>query len=333
VSAPLRFGVLGAARIAPMALVAPTRRVPEAQVLAVAAREPARAHSFAAKHGIPRVHQSYEALIADPEIDAIYNPLPNSLHARWTIAALEAGKHVLCEKPFAASVAEAEMMAAAAERAGRVLVEAFHYRYHPLFARVRAILESGDLGEVRHMEAHLCFPLLRPGDIRFRADLAGGALMDAGCYALHFLRHLAGGEPDVLRANALWTRGGVDRALTAELRFSGTRTGRLSCSMLSWSVLRASASVVGSAGRLSILNPWLPQFFNRLRLVTTSGVRTERVFGAASYDYQLRAFVAAVREGKPVPTTPADAIANMRAIERIYLAAGRQAAPGATSFI
>ena len=330
---PLRFGILGAARIAPMALIAPAGRVPEAQVLAVAAREPARAHSFAAKHGIRRVHQSYEALLADPEIDAIYNPLPNSLHARWTIAALEAGKHVLCEKPFAASVAEAEAMAAAAERTGHVLVEAFHYRYHPLFARVRAIVDSGELGDVRHMEAHLCFPLLRPSDIRYRADLAGGALMDAGCYALHFLRHLAGSEPDVLRANALWTRGGVDRALSAELRFAGTRTGRLSCSLLSWSVVRASASVVGSAGRLSVLNPWLPQLYHRLRLVTTSGARTERVFGPASYDCQLRAFVAAVREGKPVPTSPADAILNMRAIERIHLAAGRQAGPGASSFI
>src|SRR5213593_4973843 len=153
---PLRFGILGAARIAPMALVRPARRVTEATVLAVAARDPERARQFAARHGIPRVQPSYDALLADPEIDAIYNPLPNSLHAPWTIRALEAGKHVLCEKPFAASVAEAEAMAGAAERAGRVLVEAFHYRYHPLFARLRAILGSGELGVVRHLEAHFC---------------------------------------------------------------------------------------------------------------------------------------------------------------------------------
>jgi predicted dehydrogenase len=326
---PLRFGILGAARIAPMALIAPAGRVPEARVLAVAAREPSRAYHFAAQHGIPRVHETYEALLADPEVDAIYNPLPNSHHAHWTIAALEAGKHVLCEKPFAASVTEAETMAQTATRTGRVLVEAFHYRYHPLFARLRQILESGELGAVRHVEAHLCFPLLRRSDIRYRADLAGGALMDAGCYTVHFLRHLIGAEPDVLRATALWTRGGVDRALTAELRFPGTRTGRLSCSLLSRSLLRASARVVGSAGRLYVLNPWAPQYFNRLRLVNTTGVRTERVWGPPSYDCQLRAFVAAVREGRPVPTHPADAIANMRAIERIYRSAGRQAAVGA----
>src|SRR5215470_5042083 len=151
---PLRFGILGAARIAPMALVRPARRVPEATVLAVAARDPGRARQFAARHGIPRVHESYDALLADPEIEAVYNPLPNALHAPWTIRALEAGKHVLCEKPFAASVAEARAMAEAAANTGRFLMEAFHYRYHPLFARLRAILGSGELGEMRRLEAH-----------------------------------------------------------------------------------------------------------------------------------------------------------------------------------
>src|SRR5213080_4382910 len=193
---PLRVGILGAARIAPMALVKPARRVPEATVLAVAARDPERARRFAARHGIPRVHQSYDALLADPEIDAVYNPLPNALHAPWTIRALAAGKHVLCEKPFAANAAEAEEMARAAERAGRVLVEAFHWRYHPLFARVRAILDAGEIGQVRHLEAHFCIPLPLPNDIRWRKDLAGGALMDTGCYTVSVLRHLAGAERD-----------------------------------------------------------------------------------------------------------------------------------------
>src|SRR5215813_8035826 len=146
---PLRLGVLGAARIAPMALVGPARRVPGVEVLAVAARDRTRADAFAARQRIPRVHPTYEALLADPEIEAIYNPLPNSLHATWTIRALEAGKHVLCEKPFAARVAEAEAMAAAAARTGRVLMEAFHYRYHRLFGRLREILRGGELGALR----------------------------------------------------------------------------------------------------------------------------------------------------------------------------------------
>jgi predicted dehydrogenase len=324
--APLRLGILGAARIAPMALVRPARAVPEVKVLAVAARDLERARHFAVKQGIPRVHASYADLLADPEIDAVYNPLPNSLHAPWTIRALEMGKHVLCEKPFAASVAEAEAMAAAATRAGRVLVEAFHYRYHPLFTRMRAILDAGEIGEVRHLEAHFCIPLLRPGDIRYRADLAGGALMDTGCYTVHLLRHLAGAEPTVERARARWTRGGVDRALEAYLRFADGRTARLTCSLLSPVLFRASASVVGSRGRLGVLNPIAPQFFNRLRVVAPGGVRAERVPGPPSYECQLRAFAAAVQQGARVPTDPADAIANMRVIEAIYTAAGRRPA-------
>jgi predicted dehydrogenase len=323
--AALRLGILGAARIAPMALVTPARRVPEAAVVAVAARDPARASRFAARHGIPRAHGSYEALLADPGIDAVYVPLPNGLHCKWTIAALEAGKHVLCEKPFAASVAEAERMAEAASRAGRVLVEAFHYRYHALFARIRSILDAGEIGTVRHVEAHFCIPLVLPNDIRYRAELAGGALMDTGCYTVHLVRHLAGAEPDVVAARARWTRGGVDRYLEADLRFPDGRTGRITCSLLSARLLRASARVRGSTGSVGVLNPIAPQFYHRLRVVSGAGSRTERVAGPSSYEAQLRAFVSAVREGTRVPTGPADAIANMRAIERIYAAAGRPA--------
>ncbi len=292
-------------------------------ILAVAARDVERAKRFAARHGIASVHPSYAALLADPEIEAVYNPLPNSLHAVWTIRALEAGKHVLCEKPIAATVAEAEAMAAAAARTDRVLVEAFHYRYHPLFARLRAIMAAGEIGETRHLEAHLCFPLLMPRDIRWRADLAGGALMDAGCYTVSLLRHLAGAEPAVESAFARWTSGGVDRWMEARLRFPDGRTGRLTCSLLSTSLLRASARVEGSAGRIGVLNFVAPQYFHRVRVVNATGTRTERVAGPPSYDCQLRAFVGAVRDGVKVPTDPADAIANMRVIESIYAAAGR----------
>ncbi|HEV7733399.1 MAG TPA: Gfo/Idh/MocA family oxidoreductase [Candidatus Binatia bacterium] len=323
---PLRIGVLGAARITPMALLHPARRVGDAVVTAVAARDGDRARRFAERHHIPTVYDSYGALLADPTIEAVYNPLPNSLHAVWTIRALEAGKHVLCEKPFAANVAEARSMAQAAEDADRVLMEAFHYRYHPLFARMRAILTSGELGQIRHLEAHFCIPLWRRSDIRYRADLAGGGLMDTGCYTVHLLRHLAAAEPEVVGAQARWTRGGVDRWLSAELRFPGGRTARLTCALLSASVLRMTASVRGSSGSLHVINPIAPQFFHRLRIRSAAGSRTERVAGPASYDGQLRAFVAAVRRGEAFPTGPTDAIANMQAIEAIYAAAGRPAA-------
>ena len=325
---PLHIGILGAARIAPMALIKPARRNLQAAVVGVAARDTVRAAAFAAKHGIERVYAGYDELLADPEIEAVYNPLPNSHHARWTIRALEAGKHVLCEKPFSATVAEAEAMAAAATRTRRVLMEAFHYRYHPLFGRLRTIMAGGDrtppeLGKIEHVEATFCIPLLRAGDIRWRADLAGGALMDTGCYAVHLLRHLAQSEPTVRAARAKWTTGGVDRWMTADLVFPTGVTGRLTCGLLQPKLVSIGARVIGSAGQMSVLNFVAPQFFHRLRVRTRDGARSERVAGSPSYDYQLRAFVAAVRNGTAVPTGPADAIANMRVIEAIYAAAGK----------
>jgi len=316
--------VLGAARIAPMALVRPARHVPEAVIAAVAARDPGRAKKFAAKHGIARVHPSYDALLADPEIDAVYNPLPNSLHCEWTIRALEAGKHVLCEKPIASNAAEAERMAEVARRTGRVLVEAFHWRYHPLAARLRAIIDSGELGAIRHVEAHLCIPLLLPGDIRYRLDLAGGATMDTGCYTISIIRFLAGAEPDVVRASARLSSPGVDRAMTADFRFPTGCTGRITCSLLSPVLLRVSARVRGDRGEMAVFNPIGPQILNWITVRTAAGKRRERIAGDATYTYQLRAFVAAVRRGEPVPTGPDNAIANMRVIDAVYRAAGLQ---------
>lgn len=319
---PLRFGLLGAARIARNGLIDPARRVPGVEVAAIAARDPARAHAFARRYGIPRVHASYAALIADPAVDAIYNPLPNSLHAVWTIRALEAGKHVLCEKPFAANAAEAAQMAAAAESAGRVLMEAFHYRYHPLMARLLAIVQSGELGAIRHLEASMCTLMLRRGDIRLRYELAGGALMDVGCYAVNLVRALAGAEPEVVRAHARLHAPKVDREMQADLRFPGGQTGRITCALRSRRLVNFSARVEGEQGRLVVANPYLPHLYHHLTVQTAAGKRRERLPGDTTYTYQLRAFVAAVRESAPFPTTAADAVANMRVIDAVYQAAG-----------
>jgi len=319
---PLRIGILGAAHIAPMALIRPAREVPEAAIVAVAARDPARARAFASKHDIARVADSYGGLLADPEIDAIYNPLPNSLHAEWSIRAMEAGKHVLCEKPLASNADEASAMVEAAARCDRVLIEAFHYRYHPLAARMQAIIASGVLGTVRHVEASMCIPLVVPGDIRYRWELAGGATMDIGCYAVNMVRFLAGAEPEVTRAEARLSSPKVDRWMRAEFRFPDGATGRLTCSLFSSTLLKLRAAVRGDAGELRVFNPLAPHFYHRLSVRTASGSTSERVPGDATYTHQLRAFVDAVRTRRPQPTDAKDGIANMRVIDAIYQKAG-----------
>ncbi|CDO88678.1 oxidoreductase [Mycobacterium triplex] len=319
---PLRIGILGAAAIAPTALVKPAKDNPDVVVAAVAAREGARARAFAAKHGIARAHDDYAALIADPDLDAIYNPLPNGLHGKWTRAALAAGKHVLCEKPFTANAAEAREIADLAAKSDRVVMEAFHYRYHPQTLRVEEIIASGELGKLTHVEATLCFPLPKFSDIRYNYALAGGATMDAGCYTVHMVRTFGGSTPEVVSAQAKLHDPQIDRAMTAELRFAGGHTGRVRCSMWSRRLFDISARVVGERGRLHVLNPAMPQMFHRLSVRTADDNRVESFPRRASYAYQLDAFAAAVLRGEPVKTTARDAIENMTVIDDIYRAAG-----------
>jgi len=319
---PIRIGVLGAARIVPAALIYPARTVQGVVVATIAARDPARARRFAAAYGIPLTHATYADVIADPNIDAVYIPLPNSLHHGWTLAALAAGKHVLCEKPLAANAAEAAQMVQAAEQAGLVLMEAFHYRYHPLAERMKAILTGGELGAVRHIESRVCLPLLRRHDIRFRYDLAGGALMDAGCYAIHIARFLAGAEPEVVSAQAYLRSAQVDRRVVAALRFPGGVTGRMECSLFARKLLDVQAIVAGERGVLRVVNPVLPHLLHWIWVRTAEGIRWERVLGQTTYAHQLEAFADAVQTGVAPLTGPADALANMRVIDDVYAAAG-----------
>ncbi|MFC0113644.1 Gfo/Idh/MocA family protein [Kibdelosporangium aridum] len=318
----LRIGVLGAARIAPAALINPAKRNGDVEVAAVAARDTGKARQFAAKHGIRKVHEGYQDLLDDPEIDAVYNPLPNGLHGRWTLAALAAGKHVLCEKPFTANAVEAKTVADAAESSGLVVMEAFHYRYHPMFRRAVEVMRDGELGDIERIEAALCFPLPRFSDIRYDLGLAGGALMDAGCYPVHLVRSLAGSEPKVLSARAKLHKPNVDRAMIAEVGFDEGYTAEITCSMWSSDFLRVSATVYGSNGLMSLTNPYAPQLFHRMTVVAGGGKRVERFGKRPTYEYQLDAFVNAVEKGEPTLTPPQDSIRNMAVIDAIYTAAG-----------
>jgi predicted dehydrogenase len=319
----LRIGILGAARIAPMALIKPARGIDGVAVTAIAARESSRAQKFAAKHGIDVVHDDYESLLADPNIDAIYNPLPNSHHAEWTLRALGAGKHVLCEKPFTSNAVEAERVHQVAVQSDRVVMEAFHYRYHPLIERVRELVASGELGSARFIETWMCIPLPLPNDIRYRLDLAGGATMDTGCYAIHMARTIAGEEPAVVSARAKLASDGVDRAMEADLRFPGGAEGRVHCSLWSWKVAKVAARVTLDGGEIRVLNPVVPQFFHRMKWREAGGHWMKEQFPRKpTYAYQLEAFRDAVRKGKPFPTTTAEAVKNMRVVDAVYRAAG-----------
>ncbi len=203
-----------------------------------------------------------------------------------------------------------------------VVLEAFHYRYHPLMARVIAL--AAELGPIRHVQASMCFPLPRFGDIRYQYDLAGGALMDAGCYAMHFVRQFGLGEPAVTAASAKTLRRDprVDRAMTVDLRYPGGATGRVVTSMWSRTLLNVSARVIGQRGEVRVLNFVAPQFPHQLMSIVDGRRRRMRVPGEASYTYQLRAFLGAVR-GEPVNLTPVeDSIATMRLIDAAYTAAG-----------
>lgn len=321
----LRIGALGAARITPWALIRPARRIPGVEVVAVAARNPERARRFASKHSIPRVLDSYAALVEDPEVDAVYIPTPNGLHGVWALKAIAAGKHVLVEKPFAANADEASAVADAAGQADGVVMEAFHYRYHPLARRMHEVATGGILGATRHVETRMFIPLPRKTDIRYDWNLAGGATMDVGTYCIHMLRLLGHSEPEVLSARftPAGTHDQIDRAMEAEFRFPGGHTGRISCAL--WDPRRpflVTASVRGEGGRLEVLNPVTPQLFHRLKL-TVDGRRSIERFGRKStYAYQLEAFRDAVLEGAPVPTDSTDAVRQMRVIDAVYRAAG-----------
>jgi predicted dehydrogenase len=254
----LRFGVLGAAGIVQTALINPVRRRPDVSVVAVAARDKNRAAAFARQHQIDNSCGTYESLIADSDIDVVYVALPPAMHAQWSIAALMAGKHVLCEKPAATTAVDAGEMVAAANAAGRRLIEAFHDRYYPLAKTLLRLLERGMVGQIRGCEATLVAPMpFDPTSIRHDPKLGGGALMDLGCYPVHWLRTLTGEEPEVGSASARLNPLGGDMEASAMLQFPSGIWWRLVTSM-DVKAFQATLTIDGSGGNIVITNPLHP---------------------------------------------------------------------------
>ncbi|MGN9758392.1 Gfo/Idh/MocA family protein [Streptomyces sp. SD31] len=340
---PLRIGVLGAARITELSLVGPARTTGH-RLVAVAARDRSRAEAFADEHDVERVVDSYADLLADPEVEVVYNPLANGLHGPWNLAALAAGKHVLTEKPSASNAEEAAEVREAAAKAGTVFMEAFHYLFHPVTRRLHEILESGELGELQRVETLVAIPSPDDSDPRWSLPLAGGAMMDLGCYSLHAARMLApwaGGAPRLVSArggersemgvppNGVWGRAGapgVDEWLDAELEFPGGATASARCHM-AYDELEMSCRIVGSRGEAFAPNFVLPHRDDRVVVRTADGERTERLGTRSSYTYQLEALAAHIRRNAPLPLDADDALATMSLIDASYRAAGFEPRP------
>lgn len=319
----IRIGILGAAKIAPLAMIKPASKRDDCEIICVAARDPDRARDFADAHSIPEIAESYEALIARDDIDLIYNALPPSRHADLTIAALGAGKAVLCEKPFALNAAEARAMTDAARRNGRPLLEAFHYRFHPMFEEILRQLRSGVIGRVCAIKAEFSVGIKDTlGELRHEPALGGGALMDLGCYALHWARTVAGSEATVTAASSRVGRRGADLETSADLSFEGSVTAKIRTSMLDGQRFKALLAIQGTDGLLLASNPLHPSFGNSITIRRGESVNRYSVPGDKTYDYQL-AHMLDVMWGKASPLTGgADAVANMALIDAVYAAAG-----------
>ena len=322
--APVRWGILSTARIN-RKLLAGAALSSEVDVVAVGSRDAARARAFADEHGIPTSYGSYEELLADPAVEAIYNPLPNTLHCGWSIRALEAGKHVLCEKPMSSSAAEVEEAFAAAERTGFLLTEAFMYRHHPQAKRLAALVAEGAIGQLRLIRSAFSYGLFDEQNIRLRTEVDGGALMDVGCYCVSGSRLLAG-EPESVFGRAYVGPTGTDWAFTGSLRFPGDVLALFDCATCLTD--RDELEAIGSEGSLFLDDPW--HCLNPvIELRRAGGIERIEVEAANPYRLELEDLSRAIRTGSAPMLGRADAVAQARVIAALRRSAadGRDAIP------
>jgi len=327
--ATLRWGILSTAKIADEKVIPGIRRAARCEIVAIGSRDEGRGRAVAERHGIPRVHSSYEALLADPDVDAVYVPLPNHLHAEWTLAAARAGKHVLCEKPLAMTAADAERMIEGCRAEGVTLMEAFMYRLHPSWVAVRELVAAGRIGRLTAVGSWFSYFNDDPSNIRNVRAFGGGALFDIGCYSVNLSRMLFGSEPTRVSASVVRDpASGVDVLTSAILEFSdGVATFTCSTRIEP----DQQVNVYGTAGRISVGIPFNIPPDRPTHVYLAAGgdppvapaVETLTFEPVDPYAVEAERFAAAVLDGEPLPTPPEDAVANLRVIERLFEAAER----------
>ena len=319
---PLRIGILGAAGIAPRAIVFPAHATNH-QLVAVGARDKSRAEEFAKQYQIKKAYGSYQEVIDDPDVDVIYNALHNGAHAPWNMKALAAGKHVLSEKPSVSNAAEAKEVLAATNKSGKVFMEAFHYYYHPMFQRLLTIIKSGEIGEVIKVESALLTPTPDKSDLRMQFALAGGSVMDVGCYALHSQRMISqlisDGEPTIVKTDSNAADGEVDTKLYIQLKYPNGVSG-LARGDMETPVFNAPLTVTGSKGSVHLPN-FVSALDPRVIVDLAGNKRVEHMPSLSTYTYQLLAFAEAVDLGKALKTDAKDALVQATLIDAAYLAA------------
>lgn len=320
----MRIGCLGAARITPQAVVYPSKVRPGAVLQSVAARDLDRAEAFARTHGFARADSDYSALLEANDIDLVYNALPINLHAEWTIKALEAGKHVLCEKPFAMNVREVHQVMAAAKKSGKRVVEAFHYRYHPGFLQMLAWIDAGEIGMVSSVEAKFNIAIADKdgSEIRHLPETGGGAFMDLGCYPLSWALNTIRNRPAHIEAKAELTPRGVDRKMDAVLTFPGAVRATLSSSMAEGESFSSSFLIKGSKGEIEFVNPLAPHYGASLTLKAGTKTLNARISRITTYTWQLETVIHALENNMALPTEGEAIVMQQEVLDGIYAAAG-----------
>jgi xylose dehydrogenase (NAD/NADP) len=333
----LRWGILSTAHITE-ALLDPLRTSRRNRLLAIASRSQEKSEAYARKYRVKRAYASYANLLADPDIDVIYNPLPNHLHAEWTIKAVQAGKHVLCEKPLALSLAEVDAISAAAERYGKVVAEAFMYRTHPQTLKVQEIVAGGKLGKVKLVRGSFTYKEINPDNVRWKPEMGGGGLWDIGCYPLSYTRALLGVEPLEVFGGQVTAPTGVDEVFAAQLRFPAPPWNRdnpedvyalFDCSIKI--PYNTFMEIVGDEATLIIPNPFKPGVKEKLFLTRGGKTETIAVKGKEVYLSEVEDMADAILLGKPARISLADSRGNTAAILALFESArtGKSVTPPA----